>query len=96
MGLALRVLGFVVFIGALAGATYGAYQAFPPETTFSAVELSTTQEGPVKVLAGAANPITLSAVNKGDAPVTITLQASAPSTWFTTDSRCVRKDMGAS
>lgn len=38
MGAALRALGFVVFVAAVAGAAYGAYQVFPPDPGLSAAE----------------------------------------------------------
>lgn len=38
MGAALRALGFVIFVAAVAGAAYGAYQVFPPDPGLSAAE----------------------------------------------------------
>lgn len=82
MGALLRAAAFVLFFAGVAGATYGAYQVFEPEVSFTAVEL-TPPEGPMSLVAGGAIPTQVGVQNTGDAPVSVALRAGAGPVTFT-------------
>lgn len=78
MGHAVRVLGFLVFVAAVAGATYGAFQQYGSEVGFASVRLVAPAGAPPDVLAGATGTLTIGVENLGDDDLTVSI-ASATS-----------------
>lgn len=74
MNLALRILGVAIFISAIAGATFGAFQIVDRDASFTAVELSAPGQTPT-LLAGGSTQVAIGVQNVGDTSENITLKS---------------------
>jgi len=84
MNLATRILGVVIFVSLLAGATYAAFQGFGTEPEVRSVELTGPSQVP-SLLAGQQTPLSLGVENGGNAAAEVTMTAETDGFSFETN-----------
>lgn len=76
MNLALRILGVAIFVSAVAGASFGAFQAFDRDPGFRSVELTAPSDTPVTVVSGGSSSVTIGVENTGDVNGTLNFRSA--------------------
>lgn len=95
MNLALRILGVAIFVSAVAGATFGAFQVYDQNPSYSSVKLTAPSDGPVTVLAGGSARVQLGLQNVGDTATNVTFTSATEGFSVTTQGGEVALSAGA-
>lgn len=95
MNLALRILGVAIFVSAVAGASFGALQAFDRNPSLATVEATAPGNTPVTLLSGGSTPTSIGLQNTGDTNLTVTAASGTDGFTFAPARDSLRLPAGA-